>query len=50
LAHRGAPCVPDPVPGNYTAATQPFPTLPEPVDGIVTDGLTQEYIIDYTPN
>ncbi|MCH7672878.1 MAG: PQQ-binding-like beta-propeller repeat protein, partial [Proteobacteria bacterium] len=37
------------VPGNYTAATQPFPTLPEPVDGIVTDGLTEEYIIDYTP-
>ena len=37
------------VPGNYTAATQPFPTLPEPVDGIVTNGLTEEYIIDYTP-
>ena len=37
------------VPGNYTAATQPFPTLPEPVDGIVTNGLTEEYIIDYSP-
>jgi glucose dehydrogenase len=37
------------VPGNYTALTQPFPTLPEPVDGIVTNGLTEEYVIDYTP-
>lgn len=37
------------VPGNYTAATQPFPTWPEPVDGIVTNGLTEEFVIDYTP-
>ena len=37
------------VPGNYTAATQPFPTRPEPVDPIVTNGLTEEFVIDYTP-
>lgn len=37
------------VPGNYTAPTQPFPTRPEPVDPIVTDGLTEEFVIDYTP-
>lgn len=37
------------VPGNYTAPTQPYPTWPEPVDGIVTDGLTEEFVIDYTP-
>ena len=37
------------VPGNYTAPTQPFPTRPEPVDGIVTNGLTEEFVIDYTP-
>lgn len=37
------------VPGNYTAPTQPFPTWPEPVDPIVTDGLTEEFLIDYTP-
>ncbi len=37
------------VPGNYTAPTQPFPTWPEPVDPIVTDGLTEEFVIDYTP-
>lgn len=37
------------VPGNYTAATQPFPTWPEPVDPIVTNGLTEEFLIDYTP-
>ena len=37
------------VPGNYTAATQPFPTKPEPVDPIVTDGLTDEFVVDYTP-
>ena len=37
------------VPGNYTAPTQPFPTWPEPVDGIVTNGLTEEFVIDYTP-
>ena len=37
------------VPGNYTAATQPYPTWPEPVDPIITDGLTEEFVIDYTP-
>ena len=37
------------VPGNYTAPTQPFPTWPEPVDPIVTDGLTEEFVIDYKP-
>lgn len=37
------------VPGNYTAPTQPYPTWPEPVDSIVTDGLTEEFLIDYTP-
>ena len=37
------------VPGNWTAATQPFPTWPEPVDPIVTNGLTEEFVIDYTP-
>ena len=37
------------VPGNYTATTQPFPTRPEPVDPIVTSGLTEEFVIDYTP-
>lgn len=37
------------VPGNYTAPTQPYPTLPEPVDPIVIDGLTEDFVIDYTP-
>ena len=37
------------VPGNYTAATQPYPTRPEPLDRIVIDGITEEFIIDYTP-
>ena len=37
------------VPGNYTAPTQPFPTWPEPLDPIATNGLTEEFIIDYTP-
>ena len=37
------------VPGNYTSATQPYPTRPEPVDPIVWDGLTEDYVIDYTP-
>ena len=37
------------VPGNYTSPTQPFPTRPEPVDPIVTDGLTEEFVVDYTP-
>ena len=37
------------VPGNYTSATQPYPTRPEPVDRIVLNGLTEEFVIDYTP-
>jgi len=37
------------VPGNYTAATQPYPTRPEPVDRIILSGLTEEFVIDYTP-
>ena len=37
------------VPGNYTAPTQPYPTLPEPLDPIVLSGLTDEFVIDYTP-
>lgn len=37
------------VPGNYTAATQPYPTRPEPLDRIVVDGITEEFMIDYTP-
>ena len=37
------------VPGNYTSPTQPYPTRPEPVDPIVLNGLTEEFVIDYTP-
>ena len=37
------------VPGNYTAPTQPYPTRPEPLDPIVLSGLTEEFVIDYTP-
>jgi len=37
------------VPGNYTSPTQPYPTWPEPVDLIVMDGITEEFVIDYTP-
>jgi glucose dehydrogenase len=37
------------VPGNYTAASQPYPTRPEPLDPIVIDGITDEFIMDYTP-
>ena len=37
------------VPGNYTSPTQPYPTRPEPLDRIVTDGITDEFVIDYTP-
>ena len=43
------PVIQTQVPGNYTAATQAYPTWPEPVDRIVIDGLTEEFIIDYTP-
>ena len=37
------------VPGNYTAPTQPYPTRPEPLDPIVLNGITDEFVIDYTP-
>ena len=37
------------VPGNYTSPTQPYPTRPDPVDPIVLNGLTEEFVIDYTP-
>ena len=37
------------VPGNYTSATQPYPTWPEPVDRIIHRRLTEELVIDYTP-
>jgi glucose dehydrogenase len=44
------PVIQTEVPGNYTAATQPYPTLPEPLDPIVLSGLTEEFVIDYTPD
>jgi quinoprotein glucose dehydrogenase len=37
------------VPGNYTAPTQPYPTRPEPLDRIVINGITDEFIMDWTP-
>lgn len=37
------------VPGNYTAPTQPYPSRPEPLDPIVIDGITEEFLLDYTP-
>ena len=37
------------VPGNYTAATQPYPTWPEPLDPIIINGITEEFLLDYTP-
>ena len=37
------------VPGNYTSPRQSYPTRPEPVDPIVLTGLTEEFVIDYTP-
>jgi quinoprotein glucose dehydrogenase len=37
------------VPGNYTSPTQPYPTWPEPVDPIVLNGITEEFVVDYTP-
>ena len=43
------PVIQTEVPGNYTSAMQPYPTRPEPVDRIVWDGLTEEYLVDYTP-
>ena len=43
------PVIQTQVPGNYTAATQPYPTRPEPLDSIVMDGITEEFVMDYTP-
>ena len=43
------PVIQTQVPGNYTSPTQPYPTWPEPVDRIVLNGLTEEFVIDYTP-
>ena len=37
------------VPGNYTSARQPYPSWPEPLDPIVWDGITEEFVLDYTP-
>ena len=37
------------VPGNYTSPTQPYPTRPEPLDPIVTNGLSEEFVLDFTP-
>ncbi len=34
------------VPGNWTSATQPFPTWPEPFEPL---GLSDDRLIDYTP-
>ena len=35
------PVIQTEVPGNYTSLTQPYPTWPEPVDGIILDGITE---------
>ena len=43
------PVIQTEVPGNYTSPTQPYPTLPEPLDPIILSGLTEEFVIDYTP-
>ena len=37
------------VPGNYTSPTQAYPTRPAPLDPILLDGLTEAFVIDYTP-
>ncbi len=37
------------VPGEWSPPTQPFPTLPEPQDPIVMTGLTEDFVIDFTP-
>ena len=44
------PVVQTEVPGNYTAKTQPYPTRPEPLDRIVLDGITEEFLMDWTPD
>ena len=38
------------VPGNYTSPTQPYQTELQTVDPIVIEGLTEEFVIDYTPD
>jgi quinoprotein glucose dehydrogenase len=43
------PVVQTEVPGNYTAPTQPYPTRPEPLDRIVLNGITNEFVMDWTP-
>ena len=43
------PVIQTEVPGNYTSQTQPYPTRPEPLDPIVVNGITDEFVIDYTP-
>ena len=37
------------VPGNYTSPRQPYPSWPQPLDPIAWDGITEEFVIDYTP-
>jgi len=44
------PVIQTEVPGNYTSPTQPYPTWPEAVDPIVYDGITDEFLLDYTPD
>ena len=43
------PVIQTEVPGNYTSPTQPYPTWPEPLDRIVLNGITDEFVLDYTP-
>ena len=43
------PVIQTEVPGNYTSPTQAYPTRPAPLDPIILDGLTEEFVIDYTP-
>ena len=43
------PVIQTEVPGNYTSPTQPYPTRPEALDPIILSGLTEEFVIDYTP-
>ena len=43
------PVVQTEVPGNYTAPTQPYTARPEPLDRIVLNGITEEFVMDYTP-
>jgi quinoprotein glucose dehydrogenase len=43
------PVIQTEVPGNYTARTQPYPTRPEPLDRIVLNGISEEFVMDYTP-